>query len=136
MKRKWLLMTEETPSGEETTGEVSVEPQENCTMQPVPTVALKLRFLSNLIPTDRSTAGTAFLTTGSPERTAIKSELRFGILTFIECYPSCLVQKTDGSILFLWGLFLRLTLSDYFQWYFIKFELRNFTLNLMKISFL
>jgi hypothetical protein len=80
----------EIPSGEETTtGEVSVEPQENCTMQPVPTVALKLRFRSNLTPTDRSTAGTAFLTTGSPERTAIKSELRFGIPTFIECNPFC-----------------------------------------------
>jgi len=96
----------EVPSGEETTGEVSVEPQENYTMQSVPTVALKLRFLLNLIPTDRSTAGIAFQTTGSPERTAIKSKLRFGILTFIECYPSCPIQKADGSILFLYGFFL------------------------------
>src|SRR5512133_3682973 len=62
----------EIPSGEETTGEVSAEPREKCTTQPVLTAALRLRFLSNQIPTDRSTAGTAFLTTGSPERTAIK----------------------------------------------------------------
>jgi hypothetical protein len=80
----------EVPSGEETaTGEVSAEPREKCTTQPVLTAALRLRFLSNQIPTDRSTAGTAFLTTGSPERTATKSEIHFGILTFIECYPSC-----------------------------------------------
>jgi len=73
VKRKWLLMTE-TPSGEETvTGEVS-EPQRKCTTQPVPIAALKLRFLSNLIPTDLFTAETAFLTTGSPERTATNFE--------------------------------------------------------------
>jgi hypothetical protein len=70
VKRKWLLMTE-IPSGEETaTGEV-LEPLGKCITQPVLIAALKLRFLSNLIPTDRSTAETAFQTTGSPERTAI-----------------------------------------------------------------
>ena len=64
----------ETPSGEETvTGEVS-EPQRKCTTQPVPIAALKLRFLSNPIPTDRFTAETAFLTIGSPEKTATNFE--------------------------------------------------------------
>ncbi|AAM04768.1 predicted protein [Methanosarcina acetivorans C2A] len=86
----------EIPSGEETTtGEVS-EARGKCTTQSVPTVALKHRFLSNLIPTDRSIAGTAFLTTGSPERTATKSRTHFGILTFIECFrPACLRWRTD-----------------------------------------
>jgi hypothetical protein len=85
-------MTEETPSGEETTtGEVSVEHPEKCTTQPVLTAALRLRFLSNPTPTDRFTAGTACLTTGNPEKTAIKSKLCFGILTFIEFNPYCLV---------------------------------------------
>jgi hypothetical protein len=46
-----------------------------CTLQFVLIAALKLKYLSNLTQKDRSTAGTAFLTTGLPERTAIK------------CYP-------------------------------------------------
>jgi hypothetical protein len=109
----------EIPSGEETTtGEVLAEPQEKCTTQHVLTVVLRLRFLSNQIPTDRSTAGTAFLTTGSPERTAIKSELRFGILTFIECNPFCLFEKQTDRIffygyLFLWRFFLNFNPSGY-----------------------
>jgi hypothetical protein len=87
----------EIPSGEETTtGEVSAEPREKCTTQFVPTVALRLRFLSSPIPTDQSIAETAFLTTGSPEKTATKSELRFGILTFIEYVrPVWLKRQTD-----------------------------------------
>ena len=69
MKRKWLLMTEEIPSEEETaTGEV-LEVPGKCTMQPVLTVALKLRYLSSLTLTDQSTAETVSLTTENLEKT-------------------------------------------------------------------
>jgi hypothetical protein len=71
VKRKWLLMTEEIPSGEETaTVEVSEVPR-RCTTLPVLTVALKLRYLSSLILTDQFTAESVFLTTGNPEKTGI-----------------------------------------------------------------
>jgi hypothetical protein len=108
VKRKWLLMTE-IPSVEETaTGEGS-EPPGKCTTQPVLTAALKLRFLLNLIQTDRSIAETAFPTTGSPERTDIKSEFSLRNSYFYRVCPSCLIQKADGdsfSIMILLGFFL------------------------------
>jgi hypothetical protein len=73
VKRKWLLMTEETPSGEETaTVEVSELP-EKCSTQPVRTAALKLRYLSSLTLTDQSIVENVFLTTGSPEKTGINN---------------------------------------------------------------
>jgi hypothetical protein len=73
VKRKWLLMTEEIPSGEETaTVEVSEVPG-RCTTLPVLTVALKLRYLSSLILTDQSIAESAFLTTGNQEKTGINT---------------------------------------------------------------
>jgi hypothetical protein len=69
VKRKWLLMTEEIPSEEETaTGEVSEVPGK-CTMQPVLTVALKLRYLSSLTLTDQSTAEIVSPTTENLEKT-------------------------------------------------------------------
>jgi hypothetical protein len=71
VKRKWLLMTEGIPSGEETaTVEVSELPRK-CTTQSVLTAVLKLRYLSSLTLTDQSTAEIVFLTTGNPEKTDI-----------------------------------------------------------------
>jgi len=52
---------------------------EKCTRQSVQTVKLRQKFLSNLTPKDRFTAGIVFLTTGHPEKTAdIKLEFRVG----------------------------------------------------------
>jgi hypothetical protein len=69
VKRKWLLMTEEIPSGAETaTVEVSELPGK-CTPLSVLIVALKPKYLSGLTLTDQSTAETVFLTTGNPEKT-------------------------------------------------------------------
>jgi hypothetical protein len=52
---------------------------EKCTRQPVQTVKLRQKFLSNLTQKDRFTAESVFLTTGHPEKTAdIKPEFRFG----------------------------------------------------------
>jgi hypothetical protein len=74
VKIKWLLMTEEVPSGEETaTAEVS-EARRKCTTQPVLTAALKLRCLSGLTPTDLYIAESVFLTTGNPERTGTNAD--------------------------------------------------------------
>jgi len=74
VKRKWLLMTEEAPSGEEiTTAEVS-EPRRKCTTQPVLTAALRLRCLSGPTLTDQFIAESVFQITGNPERTAINNE--------------------------------------------------------------
>jgi hypothetical protein len=73
VKQIWLLMTEETPLGEEIiTVEVSGVPElpEKCTRQNVLTVVLKPRYLSNLIPKDRFIAGTVFQNTGHPEKIA------------------------------------------------------------------
>jgi hypothetical protein len=51
---------------------------EKCTRQPVQTVKLRQKFLSNLTQKDRFTAESVFLTTGHPEKTAdIKSKFRF-----------------------------------------------------------
>jgi hypothetical protein len=48
---------------------------EKCTRQPVQTVKLRQKCLSNLTRKDRFTAESAFLTTGHPEKTAdIKPE--------------------------------------------------------------
>jgi hypothetical protein len=74
VKRKWLLMTEEIPSGEETATAEVLEPRRKCTMQPVLTAALRLRYLSNPTLTDRFIAESVSLTTGSPEKTAINTE--------------------------------------------------------------
>jgi hypothetical protein len=70
VKRKWLLMTEEIPLGEETTAEV-LEARRKCLKQPVLTAVLRLRCLSSPTLTDQFIAETAFLTTGNPEKTAI-----------------------------------------------------------------
>ena len=43
---------------------------EKCTRQPVQTVKLRQKCLSNLTPKDRFTAGIVFLITGHPEKTA------------------------------------------------------------------
>ncbi len=52
---------------------------EKCTRQPVQTVKLRRKFLSNLTRKDRFTAESVFLTTGHPEKTAdTKPEFRFG----------------------------------------------------------
>jgi hypothetical protein len=73
VKQKWVLMTEEIPSEEETTtAEVSVV-RRKCTLQFVLTVVVRLRYLSGQTLTDQSIAENAFLTTGSLERTAINS---------------------------------------------------------------
>ena len=73
MKQRWLLMTE-------TSEEILISAlPEKCTRQPVQTVKLRQKFLSNLTPKDRFTAGIVFLTTGHPEKTAdIKPEFRVG----------------------------------------------------------
>ena len=73
MKQKWNLMTE-------TSEEILTSAlPEKCTRQPVQTVKLRQKFLSNLTPKDRFTAGIVFLTTGHPEKTAdIKPEFRVG----------------------------------------------------------
>jgi len=60
-------MTEETPL-EVVTVEVS-ELLEKCTIQHVLTVAVKLKYLSNLILIDRFIAGIVFQNTGLPEIT-------------------------------------------------------------------
>jgi hypothetical protein len=74
VKRKWLLMTEEIPSGGETATAEVLEPRRKCTMQPVLTAALRLRYLSGLTLTDQFIAESVYLTTGSPEKTAINTE--------------------------------------------------------------
>jgi hypothetical protein len=75
VKRKWVLMTEEIPSGEETaTGEAETEvvaavleaataAPEKCTRLPVLTAVLRLKFLSDQPKDGLYTAETAFLTT-------------------------------------------------------------------------
>ena len=51
---------------------------EKCTRQPVQTVKLRQKFLSNLTQKGQFTAENVFLTTGHPEKTAdIKPEFRF-----------------------------------------------------------
>jgi len=85
VKRKWLLMTEEIPSGDETaTVEVSELPGK-CTTQPALTAALKLRYLSGLTLTDQSTAESVFLTTGNPEKTGTNT----GFAQKISLYRLC-----------------------------------------------
>jgi hypothetical protein len=77
VKRKWLLMTEEAPSGEETTiaeAEVS-EALRKCTTQPVLIAAQRLRSLSDPTLTDQFIAESVFQTTGNPERTAINNRV-------------------------------------------------------------
>ena len=63
MKQKWLLMTE---TSEETISALL----EKCTRQPVLIAVLKPKYLSNLTQKDRFIVENAFLTTGSPEKTA------------------------------------------------------------------
>ena len=65
MKQIWLLMTE---TSEEILILISALP-EKCTRQPVQTVKLRQKCLSNLTPKDLFTAGIVFLTTGHPEKT-------------------------------------------------------------------
>ncbi len=68
-------MTEEIPSGEETATAEASELLEKCTRQNVLIVALKPKYLSNLIQKDPFTAEIVFLTTGNPEKTDIKCNL-------------------------------------------------------------
>jgi hypothetical protein len=75
VKRKWLLMTEEIPSGEETTTVEVSEVPGKCTLRSVLTAAPKLRYLSSLTLTDQSTAESVFLTTGNPEKTGINTTM-------------------------------------------------------------
>jgi hypothetical protein len=83
VKQRWLLTTEETPSGEETVTAEASELQEKCTRQPVLTAKLKQKCLSSPTPKDRFTAGIVFLTTGHPEKTVdTKSE-------FLELHCKC-----------------------------------------------
>lgn len=87
MKQKWVLVTEETPSGEETvtvevsetitgvvqemaTAEVSeaaTAVQGKCTRSSVPIAVLRLKFLSDQLKEDQFTAEIAFQTTGNSE---------------------------------------------------------------------
>lgn len=83
-------MTEEIPSGEETATAEASEVPGKCTTQPVRTVVLKLRYHSDLTPTDQSTAENVFLTTGNPEKTGINSA-RFAQKIIIDrLCPFCL----------------------------------------------
>jgi hypothetical protein len=70
VKRKWLLMTEEIPLGEETVIAEAPELPEKCTRQNVQTVVWKPKCLSNLILKDLFTAENVCLTIGNPEKTA------------------------------------------------------------------
>ncbi len=72
MKQKWLLMTEEIPSGEETATAEALELLGKCTRQNVLIVVLKPKYLSNLIQKDLYTAENVFLSTGDPEKTGTK----------------------------------------------------------------
>jgi hypothetical protein len=73
VKRKWLLMTEEAPSGEETTAVEVSEARRKCIMLHVLIAVQRLRYLSNLTPKDRFIVESVFRTTGNPERTAINN---------------------------------------------------------------
>jgi len=75
VKRKWLLMTEETPSEEETAIAEGSEALRKCTTQPALTAAQRLRYLSSPTLTDQFIAESAFQITGNPERTAINSRI-------------------------------------------------------------
>jgi hypothetical protein len=99
VKIKWLLMTEEIPSGEETATAEDLELQRKCTTQPALTVALKLRYLSGLTLTDQSTAESVFLTTGNPEKTGINSRFTRKILLYILC-PFCLLEQAKRTPFF------------------------------------
>jgi hypothetical protein len=70
VKRKWLLMTEEVPTGDETPTAEVLEPQGKCTQQPVLTAELRHRYHSNPIQTDQFIAESVFQTTENQERTA------------------------------------------------------------------
>jgi hypothetical protein len=76
VKQKWVLMTEEIPSGEETAtvaaemaavvvSEAATAAPEKCTRLPVLTVVLRLKFRSNQQKGVQFIAETAFLTTES-----------------------------------------------------------------------
>jgi hypothetical protein len=75
VKRKWLLMTEEIPLGEEITTVEVLEAQRKCLKQPALTAVLRLRCLSSPTLTDQFIAETAFQTTGNPGKTVINTEL-------------------------------------------------------------
>ena len=71
MKQEWNITTE-------TSEEILISAlPEKCTRQPVQTVKLRQKCLSNLTQKDRFTAESVFLITGHPEKTGdIKPELR------------------------------------------------------------
>ena len=56
--------------------------QEKCTRQPVQTVKLRQKCLSNLTQKDRFTAESVFLTTGHPEKTADTKVVIFVVVEF------------------------------------------------------
>ncbi len=115
MKRKWLLMTEEIPSGEEiATVEVSEVPGK-CTPRFVLTAVLKLKYLSSLTLTDQSTAESVFLTTGNPEKTGINTTFTQKIL-FYKLYPFRLAWAGQiDSLLLYFTFFYILGLSTSFN---------------------
>jgi hypothetical protein len=87
VKQKWLLMTEICLE------EIISALPEKCTRQPVQTVKLRQKCLSNLTQKDRFTAESVFLTTGRPEKTAdIKPEFRFGSTRSVSLRSSGLIH--------------------------------------------
>ena len=93
-------MTEEIPSGEETTTAEVSEVLRKCTLQSALTVVKRHRYLSGQTLTDQSIAENAFLTTGSLERTAINSPNSFKISLDILC-PFCCLGSSNGPLLFI-----------------------------------
>src|SRR5665811_335226 len=68
---------------------------EKCTRQPVQTVKLRQKFLSNLTQKDQFTAESVFLSTGHPEKAAdIKPEFRFGTGKIYDFSFSCTASAT------------------------------------------
>ena len=76
--------------------------QEKCTRQPVQTVKLRQKCLSNLTQKDPFTAESAFLTTGHPEKTAdIKYDFRFGRVAARRCAVRFASLKRTDTFTFL-----------------------------------
>ena len=90
-----------TETSEEILIPISALP-EKCTRQPVQTVKLRQKCLSNLIQKDRFTAESVFLTTGHPEKTTdTKPEFRFGRVAARQCAVRFASLKRTDTLLFL-----------------------------------
>ena len=100
MKRKWLLMTEEAPSGEGITTVEVLEVRRKCTLQPVLTAARKLKYLSGLTLTDQFTAESVFQTTGDPEKTVINIEL-IRKISLGRLRSFCLHERSNGLLFYV-----------------------------------